>query len=192
MFICDFFSNFARNFTIAYNNIKNLLNPILGMKRLYTIMVMAIFACSLSFAEVYCLNIAQKGSKKVTLTIPFSKNPVVSYAVSGGSQTLVITTSDESTESIVLNKNYSISYTIDDTPTTIKEAISASDMKYDGNMVVISGAKPYESVCVYGANGAMLTKVQTNADGVSTIDLSMLPSGVVIIKTSNTSFKLIK
>lgn len=155
-------------------------------------MVLALLLCNVTFAKQYCFNIAAKGSNSALLTIPFTQNPSLSYSIVQGSRVLVIQGDGVAERNIVFDKAYSIFYTVDDTPTAITDAIAASGMQVDGNMAVISGIKANTKVVVYSSNGAMIANAAADASGVAVVDLSSVPSGMVIIKAGSDSFKLIK
>ncbi len=44
---------------------------------------------------------------------------------------------------------------------------------------------------VYNASGAFVTKLQTNATGATQVNLKGLPSGIYIVKSKNTQFKVL-
>ena len=48
-----------------------------------------------------------------------------------------------------------------------------------------------EEASVYNAAGVFITKLQTNATGAAQVNLQGLPSGVYIVKSKNTQFKIL-
>lgn len=60
----------------------------------------------------------------------------------------------------------------------------AANIKAQNPMVI-------EEASVYNAAGVFITKLQTNATGAAQVNLQGLPSGVYIVKSKNTQFKIL-
>lgn len=60
----------------------------------------------------------------------------------------------------------------------------AANIKTQNPMVI-------EEASVYNAAGVFITKLQTNATGAAQVNLQGLPSGVYIVKSKNTQFKIL-
>ncbi len=87
-------------------------------------------------------------------------------------------------------------YFADDVVTAIREVVVA-----DGSSPVIrataegaqlAGFAPKTAVEVYSASGLLLSRDQTAADGTLTVSLTARPQGIYIIKTNQTTLKILK
>ena len=53
-----------------------------------------------------------------------------------------------------------------------------------------AGSAPAGEYTVYNASGVFITRLQTNAAGTAQVNLQGLPSGIYIVKSKNTQFKV--
>ena len=75
---------------------------------------------------------------------------------------------------------------------TLKSTSETELTLTSGNIEVVY---PFENIrkltIVYNAAGVFITKLQTNATGAAQVNLQGLPSGVYIVKSKNTQFKIL-
>lgn len=67
-----------------------------------------------------------------------------------------------------------------------EEAAEIVATKVNGQQSAVNG-----EVSVYNASGAFITKLQINATGAAQVNLQGLPSGIYIVKSKNTQFKIL-
>lgn len=63
-------------------------------------------------------------------------------------------------------------------------------IKSEGGFVRLTGFPANEAISVFSINGALVGSFRTDTNGLCSIDLSNLPSGIFIIKTKNESIKI--
>lgn len=63
-------------------------------------------------------------------------------------------------------------------------------IKTEGGFIRLTGFPANETISVFSINGVLVNTFRTDANGFSTIDLRILPSGISIIKIQNESIKI--
>lgn len=153
---------------------------------------MALGLCSYAADSQYFFNIAPKGGD-VALSVAFANSPVLNYSFeASGVPTLVVSAEGIDDTAFVLDKEYSITYTTEETPTAVKAAVAEANAKMNNGVAMISGLKAGTSVCIFAANGAQVASAVADNSGIAVINLSAMPKGIVIIKAGDASFKLKK
>lgn len=66
------------------------------------------------------------------------------------------------------------------------------DLSYDGNVLIISNIKAGDVASVYGSDGRLVRQLTAQRNGTYRLPLSNLPSGVYLVRTGNTTFKITK
>ena len=84
----------------------------------------------------------------------------------------------------------------DDVVTAIREAVAAEGsspvIRATADGAQLAGFAPKTAVEVYTTSGLLLSREQTAADGTLTISLAARPQGIYIIKTNQTTLKILK
>lgn len=146
-----------------------------------------------NFAQSSCvINIAEKGAEAAMLSVAFSESHTFKFANAEEETYMIAMADNQEVAAMVLNKQYVITYTEQDVPTTVKEMIAESKLNLKGGVAFVSNLKANEVVNVYTADGAQVATTVANANGVAQINLSAMPKGIVVIKAGNSSFKLKK
>lgn len=160
-------------------------------KLLLSVIFMTLGLCTFAEGDQYFFNIGEKGGD-VALSIAFDKSPVLTYAVEAEGPVLVVTAEGVDATSFALDKQYTITYTESETPTSVKEAVAASKVRLNGGVAIISGLKAGETVSVFAPNGAQIASTVADNAGVATVSFSAMPKGVAVIKAGSASFKVKK
>ena len=71
-------------------------------------------------------------------------------------------------------------------------SVADANVNIGEESIVITGLSAKESVCVYGVNGSLVNAFKADANGTAILEASALPSGMLVVKSKNVSFKYLK
>lgn len=149
------------------------------MKRLVTLMIVLASICVASAKSVV---FTLTDGTLVYYLLGGEVNPVMKF-VDGK---VVVNTDTYEFSKI---KNFYISN--EDDPNAIENVLASSDVKYDGNSLVI-GAPSAKAVKVYAVNGAEVKAPVNRLEGYAVVDMSGLQKGTYIISVGSGSVKVQK
>lgn len=154
--------------------------------------LLAFCLCNFAQDNSCYLNVTEKGAGTAMLSVAFSESQTFTYDYDNetAASSLIAAADGQVVATLVLDKQYIISYTDHDIPTAVKELFSASKVNVKGGMAFVSNLKANDVVNVFAANGVQIASAVANANGVAQINISAMPKGIVIIKTGNASFKI--
>ena len=75
-------------------------------------------------------------------------------------------------------------------PTSMK-GLGGERARLEQGHVYMAGVRAGETVAAYQAGGQMVMQVRVGEDGLADVDLSALPKGIYVVKSSKTSIKVI-
>lgn len=121
------------------------------------------------------------------ITINFSERPKLTF----GKGEIKITTNNHE---VAYPAEEVLRCTYESTSSNIEHinAGTTPTLSFAGNNVIISGLSAASPVAVYNTAGQMLCSQQADSSGKTQVDITSLPSGVYIIKTSVGNFKIRK
>ena len=83
--------------------------------------------------------------------------------------------------------------TFDDMANGIDDVSMAdANVNISEESIVITGLSAKESVSVYGVNGSLVNAFNADVNGTAILEASALPSGMLVVKSKNVSFKYLK
>lgn len=83
--------------------------------------------------------------------------------------------------------------TFDDMANGIDDvSVSEANVNVSDESIIITGLSAKENVSVYSVNGSLVNAVDADANGTAILDASVLPSGMLVVKSKNVSFKYLK
>lgn len=156
--------------------------------------------CFVALSDIYAaefeyfFNIKYNKSEKAYLTIALTDSPKLTYLYYPEYDYEGLSVSADNMKrsyTFPSDYQYTVYYTKKEVvPSAITNAIINNKIQKSGEDAIISGLDANEAVVVYGANGAKLSAAKADANGVAVVNLSSLSEGIIIIKTSNASFKI--
>ena len=120
----------------------------------------------------------------------FAEKPVVTYA----DNNLVITTTQTTVEYPIylLRKiSFDVDWTVDAVEEVKAEPLKPSLHLAPGE-IAIQGAEPGSVVQVYSVKGQLVMSARVGADGSVTLSTTGLPASIYIVKTTKSTFKIVK
>ena len=120
----------------------------------------------------------------------FAEKPVVTYA----DNNLVITTTQTTVEYPIylLRKiSFDVDWTVDAVEEVKAEPLKPSLHLAPGE-IAIQGAEPGSVVQVYSVKGLLVQSARVGADGSVTLSTTGLPASIYIVKTTKSTFKIVK
>ena len=76
-----------------------------------------------------------------------------------------------------------------DDPSGIEAVMAETQVKFDGNSLVVEGEKMVE---IYAVNGVKMKAKVTKVAGMTMVDTEGLPKGAYVVKIGKSSFKFVK
>ena len=68
----------------------------------------------------------------------------------------------------------------------------ATDLSYEGGVLILSNIKAGEQACIYGTDGRLVRQLTAKRTGTYRLNLSSLATGVYVVRTGKTSYKITK
>ena len=84
-----------------------------------------------------------------------------------------------------------LSYTFSEELTRIDEAVENKNVNIENGYVFFSGLKAGSNVSIYASDGRLLNVFSSNSNGSAIVDLSVVPKGIIILKSNKTNIKII-
>lgn len=156
---------------------KKIIFPIVTL--LLSLMPFSLLAENVSYLVVDLAD----GSQTV---VPLADQPVISCK--GGE--LKVTVADDVKVSASLSDVRQYAFSID-VPTSVGSLMSKSEARLEQGHVYMANAKAGETVGIYKPGGQLVKQVRIGHDGLADIDLTALAKGLYIVKSANTSIKII-
>ena len=126
------------------------------------------------------------GSKMV---YPFADQPTLTYQESH----LLLSTTKEKLEIVPADVDqFNLAKTGDDDVTAIEEVVTKANLDRRGNTLYFSGCRPASQVQMYDLNGRLVASEAVGERGEVEISLQGQPSGVYLVRTATTTFKILK
>ena len=82
-------------------------------------------------------------------------------------------------------------YAFSEVSTGIKDVMKVGSLKLENGFVIFSGLSIGSKVSAYMQDGKMIKEFKADDKGSTLLDLSVLPKGILIIKSNKTSIKII-
>ena len=158
-------------------------------KKLYSVLLLLAVALTTQAADKqWCLVVESTGGE--TIAIGADQKPVIKTVADGyelryGEQVTAFTWSEL--------KKVTVSET-EPTATAVEEVKTAGEpaFRLAPGKIAISGAQPGSLVLVYGVGGRQALTARAGADGNVTLSTTSLKTGVYIVKTNKSTFKIVK
>lgn len=84
-----------------------------------------------------------------------------------------------------------LNYAFSEESTGIKEVIKAGNVKMENGFIVFNGLVAGSKVAAYMQDGKIVKECKADSNGSAVIDLSVIPKGILILHSNNTSIKII-
>ena len=150
--------------------------------RFYLMLLVAVLATSAKAANVKYLVLNSGGEETV---IALADSPVMT--VNGGVLRVTVAGAEKVTATLTDGLSYRFA---DEVPNSILEAKGDEASRLEAGHVYIAGGVKGETVRVFGAGGRLLATQRIGEDGTADIDLTQLGKGLLIVKSSKTSIKV--
>ena len=157
-----------------------LFKPNKPMK-LRLLLFLSLMAVLPAFADDANLVIKQKGGSETILLL--STNPVITFQ-----DEYMVVTSDVSSFMIPIDMIESYGAAND---VTAIHHITQEHSEYKDGSVVFSGLYHDSNVSIYKADGTLISSQKADNSGHAVVSVSNLPKGVYIVRTPNSSMKII-
>ena len=136
--------------------------------------------------EYYFVVHLKDGSKMV---YPFAEKPTLTYQ----DQLLLLSTTKEKLEIVPGDVDkFNLAKTGDNDVTAIEEVVTKTSLDRRGNTLFFSGCRPSTQVQMYDLNGRLVVSETVGESGEVEISLQQQVSGVYLIRTATTTFKILK
>lgn len=156
-------------------------------KKIYSLLLLLLTAFSGQAAEAkWCLVVESTGGE--TIAIAVDQKPVIKTVADGYELCY-----GESVTSFAWDQLKKL--TLSETePTAVKnlKAQTAPSVRLEAGEIGISGAEPGSLAIVYTAAGLQQLSARVDQNGSLTLSTTSLPAGIYIVKTSKSTFKIVK
>lgn len=152
-------------------------------KILTTLFLLAMAVTAVAAEEQWCLVVESAGGE--TIAIALGQKPVIATQAEGYKLTYGENTAEFAWSEL---KKLTLQETV---PTAIKDVAPPSFRMAPGE-ITISGAEAGSKAQVFTTSGRQVLTARVAAGGTVTLSTASLPAGIYIVKTSKSSFKIMK
>lgn len=152
-------------------------------KILTTLLLLAMAVTAVAAEEQWCLVVESAGGE--TIAIALGQKPVIATQAEGYKLTYGENTAEFSWSELK-------KLTLQETEPTAINAVESPSLKLAPGEIAISGAEAGSQAQVFTTDGRQVLTARVAAGGTVTLSTASLPAGVYVVKTSKSTFKILK